>query len=139
MSRSLEQIIEDFDDIRSSFRSLTRSGNENRESLIEFQSRFNDLKADLRPIHAQVSREWTARDDKSATAIKYRLAVAISKGAHPDFDSCSINQAEKYAPASKEYKDFIAQRSFWKESLVNVNDLRDDINSYSIEIATRLK
>lgn len=139
MNKDLGHIIEDFDDLRSSYRSLTQTGNETKTSLMEFQSRFNDLKASLRPSHAEVNREWTKRDDKSATAIKYRLATAISKGEHPDFDSCSINQAEKFAPASKEYKKFIEERSFWKESLINVNDLRDDINSYLIEISTRLK
>ena len=133
------EIIEDFNSLRISFRDVLKRQDVSKDTLLEFQSKFNDIKSDLRTFHAQVHREWTKRDDKAATAIKYRLAVAISRGEHPDFDSCSINQAEKFAPASKEYKDFIEQRAFWKESLVNVNDLRDDISSYLIEIATRIR
>lgn len=133
------ELIEEFDSLRHSFRDVLRTQEVSKETLLEFQARFNDIKADLRSFHARVHREWTKRDDKAATAIKYRLANTISKGGHPDFDSCSINQAEKYAPSSKEYKEFIEQRAFWKESLVNVNDLRDDISSYLIEIATRIR
>lgn len=139
MNKSLNDIIEQFEEIRGTYRAFIRNSELNRESLMEFQGRFNDLKADLRPHHAEVSRQYTKFDDKSATAIKYRLAVSISRGEHEDFDSCSINQAEKYAPASKEYKKFIDSRVFWKESLVNINDLRDDISSYLIEISTRLR
>lgn len=139
MSRNLSDIIEDFDNLRITYRLVIQEKEVSRETLLEFQGRFNDLKADLRPHHAEVSRQYTTRDDKAATAIKYRLAVAISQGEHEDFESCSINQAEKYAPASKEYKKFLEQRAFWKESLVNINDLRDDISSYLIEISTRLK
>lgn len=133
------EIIEEFNSLRQSFRDVLRTQDVSKETLLEFQARFNDIKADLRPFHSQVHREWTKRDDKAATAIKYRLAVAIYKGEHADFDSCSINQAEKFAPSAKEYKDFIEQRAFWKESLINVNDLRDDISSYLIEIATRIR
>lgn len=139
MGRSLSDIIEDFDNLRITYRLVIQEKEVSRETLLEFQGRFNDLKADLRPHHAEVSRQYTTRDDKAATAIKYRLAVAISQGEHEDFESCSINQAEKYAPATKEYKKFLEQRAFWKESLVNINDLRDDISSYLIEISTRLK
>lgn len=139
MRRSLEEILNDFEDLRGTFRVFIRDSEVNRDALMEFQGRFNDLKADLRPHHAKVSREYSNRDDKSATAIKFRIALAISRGEHEDFDSCSINQAEKLASASKEYKKFLEQRVFWKESLVNVNDLRDDISSYLIEISTRLR
>lgn len=139
MSRNLNEVLDDFDNIRSAYRHCVQKEECSKISLMEFQGRFNDLKADLRPHHAEVSRQYTTRDDKAATAIKYRLAVAISQGEHEDFESCSINQAEKFASASKEYKKFLEQRAFWRESLVNINDLRDDISSYLIEISTRLR
>lgn len=139
MGRTLSEILDDFDNIRSAYRHCVQKEECSKNSLMEFQGRFNDLKADLRPHHAEVSRQYTKFDDKSATAIKYRIAHAISKGEHVDFENCSINQAEKYAAASKEYKQFIESRVFWKESLVNINDLRDDISSYLIEISTRLR
>ena len=139
MSRTLEEIVEDFDNIRQAFRHCSQHGDCDKNALIEFQGRFTDLKADLRPTHNEVTRNWTKHDDKSATAIKYRLAVAIHKGEHEDFEACSLTQAEKLAPASKEYKKFIEKRSFWRESLNNINDLRDDISSYCVEISNRLK
>lgn len=139
MARDLEEILEDFENIRGSFRHCSQHGDCNKNTLIEYQGRFTDLKADLRPVHNEVTRNWTKHDDKSATAIKYRLAVAIHKGEHEDFEPCSLNQAEKLAPASKEYKKFIEKRAFWKESLNNINDLRDDIASYCVEISNRLK
>lgn len=139
MSKSLEEILEDYENIRKSFRHCSQHGDCNKDTLIEFQARFTDLKADIRPTHNEVMRNWIKYDDKSATAIKYRLVVAIHKGEHEDFESCSLAQAEKLAPASKEYKKFIEQRSFWRESLNNINDLRDDISSYCVEISNRLK
>lgn len=139
MVRNLEEILEDFENLRESFRHCSQHGDCTKSALIEFQGRFTDLKADLRPTHNEVTRNWTKHDDKSATAIKYRLAVAIHKGEHEDFEACSLTQAEKLAPASKEYKKFIEQRAFWRESLNNINDLRDDISSYCVEISNRLK
>lgn len=138
-NKSLEEIIQDFEDCRSSFRQYVKNGNPSKEGLLEYQSKFVDIKAELRPFHNKVVRGWTNRDDKSATAIKFRLAVAIHEGSYKGIEECSINQAEKYASATKEYKKFIDERAFWKESLSNINDLRDDIHSYTIEISNRLK
>lgn len=139
MSKKLEDLIQEFVSLRDSFRHVSNNEGTKKTTLLEFQGRFNDLKSELRPIHGIVSKEWTRRDDKAATAIKYRICLNIHEGKHPDFDKCSINQAEKFAPATKEYKDFLDQRAFWKESLVNVNDLLDDISCYLIEISTRIK
>lgn len=134
-----QETLEEFENLRSTYRNVVNKNEAKRDTFLEFQSRFTDLKADLRPIHALVTRHYTSRDEKASTAIKFRLAIAIQNGEHEDFDSCSINQAEKYASGCKEYKEFINQRSFWKESLVNINDVLDDIQSYLIEISTRLK
>lgn len=134
-----QETLEEFENLRSTYRNVVNKNEAKRETFLEFQSRFTDLKASLRPVHALVTRHYTSRDEKASTAIKYRLAIAIQNGEHEDFDSCSINQAEKFAAGCKEYKEFINQRSFWKESLVNINDVLDDIQSYLIEISTRLK
>lgn len=135
----LDEIIENYENLIKSFRHFTKNSEANRESLIEFQGMFTDLKSSLRVHHNEVMRNWTKRDDKSATAIKYRMAISISKGDMAGFDSCSMSQAEKYAAGCPEYKEFIKQRSFWKESLNNLSSLRDDINSYLIEISNRLR
>lgn len=135
----LAEILERFEDTRKSFREFTRNGDGNKNSLIEFEGRFVDIKADLRPYLANVIGKWTERDDKSASAIKFRIALAIHEGTHEDFDDCSINQAEKFASGSKEYKKFIDQRSFYKESLANLTEIRDCTNSYINEVKDRLK
>ena len=135
----LSELIEKFEDTRRSYRNFTRIGDFNRDSLIEFESRFVDIKADMRPYLAHVTGKWIERDDKSSTAIKFRIGLAIHEGKHEDFEECSINQAEKFASGSKEYKEFLSQRSFYKESLVNLTEIRDIANSYINEIKDRLK
>lgn len=139
MVKHLEEILKDYESLRESFRYCSQHGECTKDALIEFQGRFTDLKADLRPIHNKVVREWTKFDDKGATAIKYRIAIAISKGDMDGFESCSMAQAEKLSAGSSKYKEFLDKRVFWRESLNNINDLRDDISSYVIEISNRLK
>ena len=89
------------------------------------------------------THEWTRRDDKAATAIKFRIAVAMTKGEYPSGDDevklPTITNAEKLASGSKEYREFVDQRGFYKESLTNLTDTREDINSYINEIKDRLK
>lgn len=141
---NLEEIIENYENLRASYKHHIKN-DFNKDGLLEYQNRFTDLKADLRSIHAEIARKYALHDDKSATAMKYRITVAISEGKIKNEDGslryplCSINQAEKYAAGSDVYNDFIKKRAFWKESLINITNLRDDINSYLIEIATKLK
>lgn len=145
MSKSLEEILDEYENLRSAYRNYTKTKEVSKDALIEYQSRFTDLKAELRNHKSNVLKHWIRRDDKAATAIKYRIAVAIHEGRYKDkdgkliYDECSINQAEKYASGSKEYKEFVDQRAFYKESYTNISDLRDDINSYIIECKDRVK
>lgn len=134
--RDLKDVIEDFENIRTSFRNYRSKKEVNKDTLIEYEQRFLDLRADLRPIKAHLLGEWIKRDDKAATAIKGRLTVAIHEGTYTDeegdliYDQCSINQAEKFAAGSQKYKEFLSQRSFYKESYTNVSDLRNDCDGY---------
>lgn len=146
MVKDLAEILSEYELQRETYRNFTTSGDSrNKDTLLEFQARFTDIKADLRYYHSKLTRNWTRFDDKSATAIKFRLAIAISQGEYKDkegkpiFDACSINQAEKFASGSDKYKEFVDKRAFHKESLVNISDLRDDISSYLMEIQQRLK
>lgn len=144
-NRELKDIIEDFDAQRESYRSVINKGEVNKHTLLEFQGRFIDLKSELRFWKKYLTKEWTRRDDKAATAIKFRIAIYISRGEYKDdegnlmYEKCSITSAEKYASGSPEYKKFVDQRAFYKESLTNVTDLREDMNSYINEIKDRLK
>jgi len=137
MNRELEEIIEDYENIRHSFKDYRGKGNYTKSSLIEFQGRFVDIKAELRPYKVEMVKEWIRRDDKAATAIKFRIAIAINKGEYLDedgkivFDCNSINQAEKFASGCASYKEFVDQRAFYKESLTNVSDLRNDCDSFA--------
>ena len=141
--RPLEDILKDYEELRGAYRNYTRTGDGNKNSLIEFQGRFIDLKADLKFWKVKCTHEWTRRDDKAATAIKFRIAVAMTRGEYPTGDTelklPTITNAEKLASGSKEYREFVEQRGFYKESLTNLSDTREDINSYINEIKDRLK
>ena len=141
--RALEEILTEYEELRGSFRNFTKVGDGNRNTLIEFQGRFIDLKADLKYWKVKYTYEWTRRDDKAATAIKFRIAVAMTRGEYPTGDEevklPTITNAEKLASGSKEYREFVEQRGFYKESLTNLSDTREDINSYINEIKDRMK
>jgi len=141
--RPLEEILNEYEELRKSFRNTTKSGSLTKESLIEFQGRFIDVKADLKYWRVKYTHEWTRRDDKAATAIKFRIAVAMTRGEYETGDGeaklPTITNAEKLASGSKEYREFVEQRGFYKESLTNLSDTREDINSYINEIKDRLK
>ena len=141
--RPLEEILEEYENTRQAYRSFTKIGDGNKHTLIEFQGRFIDLKADLKYWRVKYTHEWTRRDDKAATAIKFRIAVAMTRGEYPSGDDevklPTITNAEKLASGSKEYREFVDQRGFYKESLTNLTNTREDINSYINEIKDRLK
>lgn len=136
--RPLEEIIEEFENIRSSFKSFCSKGDNNKDALLEFQHRFVDLKADLRYWHTKMLNHSELRSDKGATAIKMRIATAMVRdeydfkdGETPMYDKApSITNADKFAAATKEYKEFLEQRVFFKESFVNIQDLREDLSLY---------
>jgi hypothetical protein len=136
--RPLEEIIEEYENTRQSFKNFTSVGDANRDTLLEYQQRFLDLKADLRPWHTKMMHAAEMRSDKGATAIKMRIAVAMVKDEYefgenekPMYDKPpTISNADKYAAATKQYKEFLDQRTFHKESFVNVADLREDLQGY---------
>ena len=141
----LTELIEKYEETRIQYRDFINRGDNNKNTLLEFQSRFVDLKASLRPYHTYFINEWTRRDDKSATSIKFRICVAISEGRYDDeedptvYEKCSITSAEKYASGTLRYKKFIEGRGFYRESLTNITDLRDDCSFYINEVKDRLK
>lgn len=145
MGRELDEIIEDFENTRLAFKSYRTKSELTRGALLEYQARFVDIKAELRPFKIDMVKEWTRRDDKAASAIKYRMAISIHKGDFKSekgeliYDACSINQAEKFANGCDRYKQFIDQRAFYKESLTNVSDLRNDCDSFANLIKDILK
>jgi hypothetical protein len=136
LADKLKEIIEQYEDNRKAFSNTYSRGSLERNSLLEYQTKFVSLKADLRPYMAEITKKNTRYDDKSATAIKFRIAIAIHEGEYKNeqgeliYETCSINQAEKFASGSQDYKTFINKRAFYKESYVNLRDIREDINSY---------
>lgn len=134
--RLLEDIIEDFENTRVSFNNYRDKNEVSDKVLVEYQSRFANLKSDLRPYKAKMTKGWITRDDKAASAIKFRIALAVHRGELKDekgsliYDECSINQAEKFASGSDKYKEFVDQRAFYKESLTNISDLRNDCDTF---------
>ena len=140
----LAEIESEFQELRTSYRHYTKNGELNNDTLNYYQGKFIDLKADLRKYKAFFTNSWTRFDDKSATAIKFRIACAISEGRYEDaedvitYEKCSMNTAEKYASASRKYREFVDKRAFLKESLTNISDLREDCSSYINEIKNLL-
>jgi len=136
MRKELEEIITEYEDLRQSFRTFSSQGDSNKDTLLEFQHRFLDIKADLREWHTKMVSASEIRSEKAATAIKMRIAISMMKGEfkfgedeQPMYDKLpSLSSAEKFAGATKEYKEFLNQRAFYKESFVNITDLREDIN-----------
>jgi len=136
--RPLEEIIEEYENTRESFKNFTKVGDANNNTLLEYQQRFLDLKADLRPWHTKLMHAAEMRSDKGATAIKMRIAIAMVKDEYtfgenekPMYDKPpTISNADKYAAATKQYKEFLDQRTFHKESFVNVADLREDLQGF---------
>lgn len=136
--RPLEEIIEEYENTRQSFNNFTKVGDANKDTLLEYQQRFLGLKSDLRPWHTKMMHASEMRSDKSATAIKMRIAVAMvrdefefEEGEKPMYEKApSISTADKYAAATKQYKEFLNQRAFHKESFVNIADLREDLQGY---------
>jgi hypothetical protein len=139
--KPLEEIITAYDDLRDVFKNFCSSGDNNKDSLLEFQHRFLELKADLRPWHTSMLKKSENRSDKQATAIKCRISISMVKGEFvfgddkPMYDKPpTMSSAEKYAAATKEYKKFLDERTFYKESFVNIADLREDISAYVVLI-----
>lgn len=134
--RPIEDILEEYNTVRETFHNYTSVGEIKKESLNVLQEKFVSLKADLTEWKAKFTNNWTRHDDKSATAIKYRIAVAISRGEFTDkgdtepMPKTTLSMAEKLAAGCKTYKEFIDQRAFNKETLNNISDIREDCNSY---------
>lgn len=147
MNKKLEDIIEDYYNLREDFKHFIQKGDDNKNTLLEFQHRFIEIKADLRPFHYKMIRESEKRSDKAATAIKMRLAVSMIKdeyvfedGETPMYSKPpTMSNADKFAAATKEYKEFLKQKVFYKESLINIADLREDITNYTTLINNKLK
>lgn len=143
--KTLEEIIQEYEDLRENYRSFSKNGDYSRDALLEYQQRFIDLKSDLRPYHTQVLAEAERRSDKASTAIKYRISTAMMRDEYEFEDEPvlyevppTITHADKYAAASKKYKTFLDQRVFYKESLANIIDLREDMTSYINNISKRI-
>lgn len=126
----LDEILQNYDNDISSFKEYTRSGRLNKSTLNEYQHRFLDIRSSLRPFKNEVNSKWLRMDDKAATAFKSRIAIALSKGEVDGYDSMSLNQADKFAASTPQYKEFLEKRAFYKESLVNIDDIRGDCLSY---------
>ena len=145
--RKLEDIIEDYENARVALRSIIASDTNYKDALLEMQHRLLDLRADLRPWHTKMLKASELRSDKQATAIKHRIGLAMVKGEYefkdgekPMYEKLpNISNAEKYASASREYKEFLEQKVFYKESFVNIADLREEIASFVLLVKDKLK
>lgn len=142
--KPLEDILQDFNNIRDSYKNYCKNSSVTKTGLIEFETRFTELKSDMTYWKSKLSGDWSRYDDKAATAIKYRIAVEIYRKGFIDtngdvYEKTSLSSAEKLAAATERYTTFINDRAFYKESMVNISDTKDDINSYINLIKDQLK
>lgn len=142
--KELGEIFDEYQNLRQNFRDFTKRGDGNKEVLIEFQGRFNDIKADLTGWKSKYLNEYTKRDDKYLTALKSRIILLISKGEFVDtngekYDKMSPSSAEKIAGGTNMYMSLIESRPEYKEYFVNLSDIREDVTSFINEIKDRLK
>lgn len=137
--KELSEIINDYENLRKSFRDFTRNSDNNKSTLIEFEGRFIDLKADIRQYKNKIRLEYRKRGDKQATALKARIAVQISEGSFNEFEQCTFSKAKDLAPASNEYKIFLEESVFFEESFANLNDIYEIATLYINEIKDRIK
>lgn len=140
---TLDEIIESYDALRVNFREFSTNGEDTKDSLLEYQRRFLEIKADLRPFHKEVASKYERRNDKSCTAVKYRIYCEIIKGNFKDSDGTIIEklphtQAEKVSAGTQTYKEFLNQRAFYKESYINISDIREEVTNYITLIRDRL-
>lgn len=135
----LEDIIQDYENLRKSFRDFTRNSDNNKQGLIEFEGRFIDLKANLRQYKNKIRSEFRTRGDKQATALKSRIAVQISEGSFNEFEQCTFSKAKDLAPATDAYKIFLEESVFFEESFANLNDIYEIATLYINEIKDRIK
>lgn len=136
---ALNEVVTRYEDLRASFRSFTSSGQLNKHTLNEYQHRFIDIAADLRPFKQDVNAKWLRHDDKAATSMKSRIALQLSEGGVDGYEKMSLNQADKFASSTPHYRDFLQKRAFYKESLVNLEDLRMDCSGYIYLIKDYIK
>ena len=59
--KPLEEIIEEYENLRNSFRNFINTGDGNKNALVEFEYRFVDLRADLRPWHTKMVQDKTSK------------------------------------------------------------------------------
>lgn len=140
----LEDVIEAYNNIRKAYKEYCRNSEVRKEGLIEYESKFIEIKANLTRWKAKMTGEWTRYDDKAATAVKYRIAMKMYREGFTDingdkYEKTSLSSSEKMAAGTEQYQKFIADRAFYKESFVNIADTKDDVNSYINLIKDQLK
>lgn len=142
--RELGDILSDYQNLRDNYRDYTKRGEGIKDVLIEFEGRFNDVKAELTFWKSKYLNEYVKRDDKYLTSLKARIILRISRGEFTDsdgskFEKMSISTAEKIAGGTKLYSELIDSRADFKEYYTNISDVRDDVLTYINEIKDRLR
>jgi len=133
MEERLKEFLLDYQTIRDSFEGFSSTSNYNMQTLLEFEERFINLKEKLIPIKAYYSGQYKKRDDKACSAIRARIAIAIKDGTHPTIEQAkTISASDTKAYASKEYKEFLDQRSAYYETYVQLDDLFQVLENYRI-------
>ena len=103
---ALSAFIKDYNSLRESYKDYIDKGDRtNKETLLEFELRFNKLLGDIIPTYSRLYSIRTEHDDKHCTAFKYRKAIQLVKD-----EEVSLNKAGEMASGSEDYKEFLDER-----------------------------
>lgn len=131
----VSMIADAFADLRTTFSNFSNLGDvHNNETLIEFEHRFNDLRAEMIPVRSRLAGLWTAYE--STGVMRNTLAYKIQQSSEKKMN---ITEAERIAGGSDEYREFRATRKAIKEMKTTIDDMFELCQNFVNEIKDRLK
>lgn len=122
----LTSSIATYTELRESYTDFINKGDtSNKEALLQFELRFNNLLGDLIPVSSRIIANQTTYNDKRASSLKSKIEVDYMEG-----DMKSQTKAKAYASASDEHMDFLADAIFWVESANTIKEMMSSIKSF---------
>ena len=118
--------ITDYNELRQQYNDFINTGDTtNKEALLQFELRFNNLLGDLIPVSSRILGNSLMYNEKRASNHKSTLEVEIMRGGEK-----SQTKAKAYAAATQEHRDFLEEGIFWRESYNTIDGIINSIERY---------
>lgn len=138
--KQLQEIVESYRSVRESYLNYVRHSEQKKESLVEFEEKFNEVLASLVSISSLVYGQRTRHDDRASSSVKARICRSIFNGTNKEFEKeSSWSKVESFAGATEEFSTFLEDRAFWYESYETIEGMRESVKSYLTAITHRIK